>query len=159
MVQAIQELAKQSFFKELKFFVAGDGALFDQTVKPLKKYDNVHVEKRFFRQEELAELYQEYGIVLIPSRGDTQGVSRDEAMSCGLVAVTNAVAAIPEFVDESCAVLAPDEDYKALAQGVVQMYQDPKRYIEMSQKAAERVRSQTSRPYTIDRELQLILDC
>lgn len=49
MVQAIQELAKQSFFKELKFFVAGDGALFDQTVKPLKKYDNVHVEKRFFR--------------------------------------------------------------------------------------------------------------
>lgn len=159
MVQAIQELAKQSFFKELKFFVAGDGALFDQTVKPLKKYDNVHVEKRFFRQEELAELYQEYGIVLIPSRGDTQGVSRDEAMSCGLVAVTNAVAAIPEFVDESCAILAPDEDYKALAQGVVQMYQDPKRYIEMSQKAAERVRSQTSRPYTIDRELQLILDC
>jgi glycosyltransferase involved in cell wall biosynthesis len=37
----------------------------------------------------------------VPSRTDTQGVSRDEAMSSGLVPVTNAVAAIPEFVDDT----------------------------------------------------------
>lgn len=32
-----------------------------------------------------------------PTRMDTQGVSRDEAMCSGLVPITNKVAAVPEF--------------------------------------------------------------
>lgn len=44
-------------------------------------------------------------------------------MASGLVPVTNAVAAIPEFTDENCAVLAPAEDYQAMASGIDSLVQ------------------------------------
>lgn len=39
--------------------------------------------------------------MLIPTRADTQGVSEDEGMSCGVVPITNNIAAVPEFVDHT----------------------------------------------------------
>lgn len=156
MVKAIQELSKEKCFLDLNFLIIGDGELFDSVVSPLKKYKNVEIRKTFLRQSEIADLYHEYGIVLIPSRGDTQGVSRDEAMSCGVVPITNAVAAIPEFVDSSCGILVDAEDYIALAEGIKELYYDEDKYNRLSIGAAERVRSQTSKAFTIDKEVRLI---
>lgn len=155
-IKTIQELSKEKWFSRLNFTIIGRGELFEETTRPLKKFKNVTLKEAFLRQDEIAELYQRNGIVLIPTRGDTQGVSRDEAMSCGLVPVTNAVAAIPEFVDDSCSILAPGEDYVAMADGICKLYHDPELFLSMSENAAKRVRSQTSREYTIDKEFQLI---
>ena len=80
MVKVIQKLSKENFFGELQFLIIGDGVLFDKTVAPLRKISNVEIRKTFLRQSEIVELYHEFGMVLIPSRGDTQGVSRDEAI-------------------------------------------------------------------------------
>ena len=52
-------------------------------------------------------MHKKNGIFMVPTRLDSQGVSRDEAMSSGLVPITNNVAAIPEFVDDTCGMLAP----------------------------------------------------
>jgi glycosyltransferase involved in cell wall biosynthesis len=52
---------------------------------------------------------------------ETQGVSRNEAMSSGLVPITNAVATIPEFVDDSCGILAPGGDAEAMAHGIARL--------------------------------------
>ena len=112
--------------------------------------------KTFLRQSEIAELYQKYGIALIPTRGDTQGVSRDEAMASGLVPITNAVTAIPEFVDDSCGILAPDEGYLEMAEGIKALYYDSDLFMHMSAKAAERVRKQSTKEYTIKEEIALI---
>ena len=158
MAECIKELSAKPYFEELQFRIIGNGALFDEITKPLKKFHNVVIEKKFLRQEEIAKLHKEYGIFLVPTRADTQGVSRDEAMASGLVPVTNAVAAIPEFTDENCAVLAPAEDYQAMASGIDSLVQSEQTFLQMSENAAKRVRSQSDRENTIERELALICE-
>ena len=155
-VKTIKNLSKERFFGDLKFLIIGDGKLFEETLAPIQKYKNVEVRKTFLRQSEIAELYQKYGIALIPTRGDTQGVSRDEAMASGLVPITNAVTAIPEFVDDSCGILAPDEGYLEMAEGIKALYYDSDLFMHMSAKAAERVRKQSTKEYTIKEEIALI---
>lgn len=155
-VKCIQELARKDFFSKLEFRLIGKGKLFDSTIAPLKKYKNVVTEKGFLRQEEIAQLHKEYGVFLTPTRMDAQGVSRDEAMSSGMVPVTNAVTAIPEFVDEDCGILALGEDYVAMAQGIEKLYHNPDLFQKLSENAAKRVRSQTAKEFTIDKEIELI---
>ena len=156
MVKCIKELSKKPYFNELQFRIVGNGRLFDEITKPLEKFHNVSIEKNFLRQEEIARLHKDYGVFLVPTRADTQGVSRDEAMSSGLVPVTNAVAAIPEFTDESCAILAPAEDYEAMAAGIDRLVQDEHLFLQMSENAAKRVRAQSVTEFTIDKEIALI---
>ena len=152
-VAAILALSGTPNFDRMQFHLIGDGALFDETVAPLRGFSNVLIERRFLTQREIAGLHKEYGIFLCPSRMDTQGVSRDEAMASGLVPVTNAVAAIPEFVDETCGVLAPAEDAKALADGLLAIIQDPRLFASMSANAARRVRRQSDYDAMIRREM------
>lgn len=156
MVQCIELLAEKEFFNELKFKIIGDGPLFESTLQPLRKFHNVEIEKKFLRQDAIAALHKQFGVFLVPTRGDTQGVSRDEAMSSGLVPVTNKVEAVPEFTDDSCAILAPSEDYEAMALGIERLYKNPQLFKSMSQNAAGRVRKQTSKEFTIDREIELL---
>lgn len=155
-VKAIQELAKEPWFDELKITLYGRGALLEEVVQPIRGFSNIHIEERFLTQSEIAQIHKKNGIFLVPSRMDTQGVARDEAMSSGLVPVTNAVAAIPEFVSEDCAILADGEDYVGMAEGIKRMYHNPELFLKLSENAAKRVRSQTSRAHTIDKELRII---
>lgn len=155
-VKAVMELSKKEFFQGLEFLFVGSGDLFDEILKPIKGYQNVTLQKTFLRQEKISELHKEYGIFLTPTRMDAQGVSRDEAMSSGMVPVTNAITAIPEFVDENCGILADGEDYKGMAEGIERLYQNPDEFLRLSKNAAERVRSQTSKEFTIVKEEKLI---
>ncbi|WP_203323184.1 FkbM family methyltransferase [Pseudoxanthomonas beigongshangi] len=155
-VNAIVELSKHPVFEQMSFHILGDGALFDETLQPLLEMRNVRIERRFLSQGEIAELHKQYGIFLAPTRMDSQGVSRDEAMASGLVPVTNAVTAIPEFVDETCGILAPGEDWRAMAQGILQVVQDPTQFERLSSNAARRVRGQSGFDSTIRREVALI---
>lgn len=155
-VAAILELSREPFFGELSFHLIGDGPLFEQTVAPLRDFPNVRLEQRFLSQQEIAALHADYGIFLVPSRMDSQGVSRDEAMASGLVPVTNRVAAIPEFVDEGCAWLAGPEDARGLAEGIRTLYRDPDRFLAMSAAAAAQARRLSGHEATIARELVLI---
>ena len=77
-------------------------------------------------------------------------------MSSGLVPIASAVAAIPEFVDNECGMLVPGEDAKAVANAILKVVRDPKLFAKLSENAAKRVRSQTSKEYTIDEETKLI---
>ena len=86
---------------------------------------------------------------------DAQGVSRDEAMSSGLIPVTNAITAIPEFVDETSGILAPGEDGLAMAAGIDRIYNDPDLFTKMSIAAAQRVRWQCAKKVLISVELKL----
>jgi len=155
-VKAILELAKTPIFSELEFRIVGKGELYKSTVKPIKKYKNVILEEKFLRQDEIAELHQNYGVFLNPTRWDSQGVSRDEAMSSGLVPVTNSVSAIPEFMDSDCGMLVDSEDYKGLAESIVTLYHNPDLFLTLSQNSAERVRLQSGMDETIIREIELI---
>lgn len=155
-VAAILELSRKPYFDQLSFLLIGDGPLFDETVAPLRSFPNVQLEKSFLTQQQIAELHRSYGVFLCPTRDDTQGVSRDEAMASGLVPVTNRVSAVPEFVDESCCMLAAPESYLELAGGIARLFEDPALFTRMSERAAERVRRQSSNVHTTHRELALI---
>lgn len=154
-VAAILHLSKESFFSKLSFHLIGDGKLFEETVLPLRHFENVKIERKFLTRNEIALLHKDYGLFLCPTRMDTQGVSRDEAMSSGLIPVTNFVAAIPEFVNESCGLLAPAEDYVAIAEKIAYIVNNPTEFDKMSQSAAARVRNQSSASEVVCQELQL----
>ncbi len=157
-VQAVQRLSVLPFFEDLQFHFVGDGELFEETIAPLRKFPNVRIDRKFLTQSEIAQLHKENGIFLVPTRCDSQGVSRDEAMSSGLVPVTNRVSAVPEFVDESCGLLASPEDAEQLADGIASLYSDVDAFLTYSKKAAERVRAQSDARLVIKREISLIAD-
>ncbi|ALM86449.1 glycosyltransferase [Bordetella sp. N] len=155
-VKAIQALAHEPFFPNLRIRLVGDGPLFDDTVEPLRQYPNVTLHRGFLQQREIAALHRDYGVFLVPSRADSQGVSRDEAMASGLVPVTTRVAAIPQFVDERCGIMAEPEDAIGLAAGVRRLVLEPETFLAMSQAAGERVRAQSSYRQTVSQELALL---
>lgn len=142
-VGAILELSKKPYFKDLEFRMIGDGKLFDETLEPIKGFENVVIERRFLSHNEIGALHKDYGIFLCPTRMDAQGVSRDEAMSSGLVPVTNGVTAIPEFVDSSCGILAGPDDAEGMANGIAMLIEQPETFMRMSAAAAARVRQQS----------------
>ena len=155
--KAILALSKRPFFRELSFSIYGDGPDFDRDNAPLKRFDNVHLHNTFIDQRKIVELHASHGIYIATTRWDSQGVSRDEAMSSGLVPIANAVSAIPEFVDEESGILVPGEDHQAVADAIERLYRDPELFLRLSRGAAARVRRQSSGEYTIDRELALIV--
>lgn len=156
MVKIILELSEKKYFKELEFFIAGRGDLFEELTKPLLKFDNVTLKETFYTQAELLSIHKEQGIVLSPTRWDSQGVSRDEAMSCGCVPICNINSAVSEFVDSTCGILAEGEDVSKMVEGIDFLYNNPDKFLELSENSAKRIRSQTSEEYTIDKEVKLI---
>lgn len=155
-VKAILELSTREDFDRYSFTIIGDGPLFDETVEPLRDFENVTIEKGFLTHSEMERKYRQNGVLLCPTRSDTQGVSRDEAMSCGLVPITNKVASVPEFVDDSCGILVPGEDYLALADALERLAEDGQTFMELSRKATERVVSLSGYDETISRETRIL---
>lgn len=153
---AISILSRRDGFDRLHFTIVGDGPLFEPTVDPIRHLSNVNLSRRFLTQQEIAALHRENGIFLVPTRIDTQGVSRDEAMSSGLVPVTNLAGAVPEFVDDVCAALAPANDAAALAEGLWDMVQDEGLFCRRSAAAAHRVRRQSCKELIVPQELAVL---
>lgn len=154
--KAICLLKDKPYFNELQFRLVGAGPLLEETLAPLRGMPNVVIEPRFLSQSEIAQLHAEYGVFLVPTRMDTQGVSRDEAMSSGLVPITNRVAAVPEFMDETCGFMVEPEDPQAIADAIDTLVGCPERFERMSVAAAARPRAQTSVENTIGREILLV---
>jgi glycosyltransferase involved in cell wall biosynthesis len=155
-VESILILSREDFFNQLDIRIIGEGVLFDETLEPLRKFSNVKIEQRFLSRSEIAAIHKDYGIFITPTRMDSQGVSRDEAMSSGLVPVTTAVTAIPEFVDPSCGILAAGEDAEGMAVGIARLVRHPKDFVSMSAAAARRVRRQSDYTRTIGAELDIM---
>ena len=154
--KAIEILSAEKEFSQMTFDLYGDGERFETDTANIKKFPNVHLHRGFYTQSQIAGFHKEHGIYIATTRMDTQGVSRDEAMSSGLVPVANAVAAIPEFVNEDCGILAPAEDAQAVADGILRLVRNPELFMQMSENAARYVRNKTAKEYTISKEIALI---
>lgn len=111
----------------------------EELLLPLHGYSKIHIEENF-TQSEIVAIHASYGVFLTPSRTDTQRVSRDETMSSGLVPVTNAVSAIPVFVNEEYTILPDKKDYLDLADGIKKLHLDPNLYVKMSENAGKKHR-------------------
>lgn len=157
--EVIHRLSREPEFEKMRFHLVGDGELFDQNFARLEQYGNVLIDRRFLAQEEIAELHRRNGIFLVPTRGDTHGVSRDEAMASGLVPVTCAAGSVTEFVDDACGIVTAVDDVEALAEGVLRVVRDPALFLELSRAAADRVRRQSAAELVTSDEIEALGLC
>ncbi len=154
--QTLILLSKEPYFDRLSISVFGFGENFNKTVNPLKRLPNIKLTNKMLTHAEIAQQHSDHGVLLHPTRFDTQGVSMGEAMSSGLVVVTNKVAAIPEFADATCVMLAKPEDPVDMVEKIHFLTADAKRFQELSANASARAAEQCGRKTTVDRELFLI---
>jgi glycosyltransferase involved in cell wall biosynthesis len=157
-VAAIRHLSTRAGFERLRFTIIGDGPLFDETLSSIRDLENVTLRRQFLTQNAIVEEHARNGIFLVPTRLDTQGVSRDEAMASGLVPVTNSIPTVLEFADESCAGLAPPDDAIGLADALWEISASPALFCRRSAAAADRVRSQSGHERIIPAELALLAE-
>jgi len=156
-VGAILELSKRPYFKALSFTICGSGPMFDQTVEPLRQFDNVKLENRFFTQEEIRDLHAEHGIFLSPTRFDSQGVSMCEASSSGLVTISSDVAAVPEFIEHRVSgLLAQPESINDLADLIEELYFDAELFQRLSKQGSLAMLEKCGRKATIGTEVDYI---
>jgi glycosyltransferase involved in cell wall biosynthesis len=156
--KAIEMLASRMCFAEIEFDIYGDGELFEENYHGLleKNYPNVHIYRKFLTQIEIADLHKTHGIFLCPTRQDTQGVSMCEAMSSGLVVITNNVAAVPEYINETAGILCDNEDYIGMANALERLFYDRELFLRLSKNAARYVQEKCSYENTVRLELNMI---
>lgn len=157
-VKAVLELAKRPIFDRLEFAFYGEGRFFEETLEPLRKFHNVHIHESFLKQDEIAALHKEYGIFLCPTRLDSQGVSMCEAMSSGLVPISNNITAIPEFVEHNTSgLLAKPENPVDIADNIERLFFNEKLFANISKNASMSIKNKCSQEVVINKELELIL--
>jgi len=89
--------------------------------------------------EELRRAYQGSKVAVFSFQDSTANNSLLEAMSCGLPIVGTDVGGVQQYVGDEAGVLCPPRDPEALADGVLQLLDDPSRRAEMG--AAGRARA------------------
>lgn len=156
VVLTILELSRRSIFKDLEFDIYGDGNFYDELTNPIKDFENVHLYKRFIPNEKLKEVYWKHGILLIPSRHDTQGVSMGEGASTGITVVSSAVTCIPHFLNEKeNHTLSEPEDFVGLANIIERLYNNPNEFLKICENMSE-FEKQFNKNNTVSKEIELI---
>ncbi len=155
MSRAILGLSKKPWFSELSIEIYGDGQYFEKDTAPLRLFENVKLHRRFIGAKDLREVFARSGIALLPTRWDSQGMLNGEAMSSGVVPVSNAVTAIPEFISEAEGKLADPENSNQLAMGISELIENSEQFLTKSLSAKERVEAQCSPEKTVHREIEL----
>ncbi len=154
VTEAIIKLANKSFFSQLHFTICGKGKMWNNLTKPLKKYKNVELNNNFFNHKEIVDLHKQHGVMLMPSRQDTHGISTCEGMSSGLVAISSNNSAIPEYVPSNCSYLIETVD--DIVNAIEDIYNNKDKYLDYSQKSAEFIRNKCSSKIVIKKELEII---
>lgn len=151
----LARLKDSEYWPSISATIVGDGeffSYFDQFATD----ENVNIHRGYLSHAEISELHESHGIFLVPSRWDTQGVSRDEAMSSGLVPMTNPVDAIPEFVDETCAILGDEDQFETWFKRLEQVLRDPELFQAMSAAATNQVAALSNPEVTVGKEMALM---
>lgn len=154
-VDAIIELSKKSFFKDLHFTIYGEGYLFEPLINKVKHFANVEVHNNFVENNRIPSIHKDHGIFLCPSRLDTQGVSMCEAMASGLVPITSPIGGIPEYATDQVSSFQIKTG-KEIAEKIEYLYQYPDVFLEMSKEARLEIVNKCNLSTTVAREVELI---
>lgn len=156
-MKAIVELSKRSFFNDLEFSIYGKGDLFKSLTLQVEQFENVKIHNTFMNHDDISKVHRYHGIFLCPTRLDSQGVSMCEAMSSGLVCISNDVSAISEFlINNYTGILANSEDYIGLADAIEYLYYTPEAFLKMSKYGSIFIQEKCGINSTINKEIKLI---
>ena len=157
VVRAILILSTKTYFNELEFDIYGDGNYYDELVNPIKSFKNVHLHRTFLRNSEIREIHRNHGIMFIPSRHDSQGVSMGEAASSGVIPLGSNVTCLPYFVDnKNSKILTDPEDPYALVENYERFYYNPEEFVRVSRELSTYVQKICGREQTIEKEIKLL---
>jgi glycosyltransferase involved in cell wall biosynthesis len=96
-------------------------------------------------RDDLAEVYRQLAVLLIPSRSEGLPNVALEAMAHGVPVVATSVGGLPEVVtDGENGFLAPPEDAEALAQRILGILEDPPLRTRLGQRARQEMASRFS---------------
>ncbi|WP_163527369.1 glycosyltransferase family 4 protein [Halobacillus ihumii] len=155
--KVIKLLSNHTEFQDLEFALYGKGKHFNKIQKSLTKFSNVKMHNTFLSQGEISKLHKEYGLFICPTRQDSQGVSMCEAMSSGLVPITSNNTAIPEFVKQNETGILGNNS-KQMADSILNLYNNPEKFIRISKSASENIITQSGLTATIEKELNAIIN-
>jgi glycosyltransferase involved in cell wall biosynthesis len=157
-IEAIRILSNKDFFNDLEFCVYGEGYLFVRLTAKIRHFKNVTLNNFFVENNSIPGIYRNFGILMCPSRLDTQGVSMCEAMASGVVPIASPVGGIPEFAIDSVSsfhISTPQE----MADKIEYLYYNPAAFRKMSQQAREQIERKCSLTKTVLQEIKLIESC
>lgn len=155
-VRVILELSHRPCFKDMEFSIYGDGEIHDKLLEPLKKFDNVHIYKKFLSHEEIRQMHKKHGIGLFATRFDTQAVSSCEAAMSGCVVVSSKNVGTGEYIDEKLGTFCETEDFKEYADVIERLYNEPKLFKSLSKKMHESVMKTCSYGHSIKKDMDTI---
>jgi glycosyltransferase involved in cell wall biosynthesis len=154
-VEAILRLSKKPYFDRLNFTIYGVGKYFAPLTDRIKHFPNVRLNNFFLENKDIPRIHQAYGVFLVPTRQDAQGVSMCEAMSSGLVPITSNNTAIPEFViDKKSGFLT--NSVEEIVDAIELLHNNPETFQEMSRQASEHIQSLAGTDTVVRREIALI---
>jgi len=91
--------------------------------------------------EELAHLYREAAVCVLPSYYETFGLAALEAMAYGKPVIATQAGGLPEVVEDGkTGLLVPPDDADALARAMIELLGNPSRRTEMGNAGYERAR-------------------
>lgn len=151
----ILKFSEYKEFEKFNFNIYGDGKLFDQQTKKIKRFKNVIIKQGFLNPLDIKKVHSENGVFLYPKRGDSQGVSRCEAMASGLVPIASDVEAISEFSPDSTSYLV-NNDIQEFINVLLEIANNPLDYLEKSKSAPEFINEKCGFYATIAEEIKII---
>jgi glycosyltransferase involved in cell wall biosynthesis len=105
---------------------------------PLKAEVPADVEyHQYIAEADLPNLYRSCDVFLWPTHREGFGLPPMEAMACGVPAVATASGAVPDYIEDGVTgYIVPIQRPDLLAEKLVVLLSDPKRYTQMSKQAA-----------------------
>ncbi len=130
LVEAVAKVrAEAPLGKDLELMIIGkkrEGSILPDLLKKLG-LDDIVTFVSGVSDQRIVELYNEAGVVVVPSLYEGFSLPAIEAMACAAPLVTTTGGAIPEVVgtDDSAALTVPPGDSDALAAAILRMLRDP----------------------------------
>lgn len=152
---AICRFSRSPSFHSFHFSLYGRGRFFSQDVSRLASFDNVEIHDSFIAHRDLPAVHADHGVLLCPTRQDSQGVTMCEAMCSGLVPVTTRNTGVPEFVADGVNGFLTTSA-TAIAERLADIDREPERFSRMSEAAAVAIREKCDLTMIVGREFEII---
>lgn len=93
---------------------------------------------KWIDDELLLQIYQESAFLVLPLLNATAVITLLEAAACGLPSIVTRVGGVPEYVDQTCAMLIEPERPREMAEAIIALANDPQKQKELGVQARKR---------------------
>ncbi|MBE6154993.1 MAG: glycosyltransferase family 4 protein [Firmicutes bacterium] len=130
IIKALKIIVEQGKIKDIELTIIGDGFLenyYKQTCKELNMDKYVTFVGRKTK-EEISDILFQNNVFVIASEMETFCIPGVEALASGIPVVATRCLGPEEYINDRCGILVDVGDYKAMADAIVQVYNNSDKY-------------------------------